>query len=413
MTAAVGIQSARVDLRVIFGEARTFTFAFSDLPAGTWAMVVTPDQQDPFTVTASTAGDVLTVTFTAEQTASLSALARWKLRDGARTWLQGQFVADRGSENGDDDADVTVTVADEPTVTVEVSNAGPMGPEGPEGPEGPAGQDGADGADGEQGPPGETPDLTDLEADVAALTSTTGDLGAQVTTLLGTAPISSDIVYGAADSTAAAALEALGAEYVIVPSAAVAPDPFVTPVGGKILATRLVGTGSAFASPTTTASGSNGLVLYVPLYLGAPFSFDTMELAINAVNAGAGAVLRLGVYADNGSGAPGTVLADGGTQSINTAGLKAFSVTQVDLPAGHYWVAAVTQSLDTGGTNPTWLATVTGTAACSDPTPGSTTGSLSKLRSTGISGAFAHNPTVAIDRSNTMVLPHVWLRRSA
>jgi len=182
----------------------------------------------------------------------------------------------------DDDETIIVEIEDEESAvsTVEILTVGPQGPpgaDGQDGPEGPPGQDGADGQvgpagaqgppgqdgidgvdgqDGAQGPPGEAPDLTDLEDDVAALVSTTESLGSQVTTLLGTAPISADIVYGAADSTAAAALETLGAEYVIVPSAAVAPDPFVTPVGGKILATRLVGTGSAFASPTTTASDS-------------------------------------------------------------------------------------------------------------------------------------------------------------
>lgn len=125
MTApVVGIQSARVDLRMVFGEARTFTFGWSDLPAGTWSLLVLPHDEDPFTITASTAGEVLTVPFTAEQTGQLDALSRWKLKDGTRTWLQGQFVADRGATDGDDDAAVTVTVADEPTVTVTVASAG-------------------------------------------------------------------------------------------------------------------------------------------------------------------------------------------------------------------------------------------------------------------------------------------------
>lgn len=64
-------------------------------------------------------------------------------------------------------------------------------------------------------------------------------------------------------------------------------------------------------------------------------TFDS--IAVEVTTPAAGSTLRLGVYADDGGGAPGALVADFGTVDAGTAGSRALSISQV-LQPGLYWV---------------------------------------------------------------------------
>lgn len=65
----------------------------------------------------------------------------------------------------------------------------------------------------------------------------------------------------------------------------------------------------------------------------------------------AGALLRLGVYADTGGAYPGQLVVDAGTISGTSATIQAITGLQAVLAAGLYWVGAVVQGAPT--TQPT------------------------------------------------------------
>lgn len=181
-------------------------------------------------------------------------------------------------------------------------------------------------------------------------------------------------------------------------------------VNDYMLLSAQTGTGAAAAAIGTTATNSNNRVLYVPFRLGARRQVASLAQAVIALNAGASAVLRLGLYADTGAGRPGAVVQDAGTASINTAGLKELTFTALVLEPGLYWAAVATQSLDTAGANPTLLMSSTGTAASTETAPAATTSMLPIFLTTGVTGAFANNPSVTIGRNNAINIPHVWMK---
>lgn len=169
-------------------------------------------------------------------------------------------------------------------------------------------------------------------------------------------------------------------------------------------------TGYSPASPSTTATNSNNTAIFVPFLVDKTIGVDQLQCHCVTPNAGASAVVRLGIYS-NTSGRPGTVLADGGTQSINAAGIKTGSFTAVTLSAGWYWAVIVAQGLDTAGTNPTFSHATNVLALAPETTPQASNTLYPRFQAT-ISGAFGNSPSVTIARAITANCPHIWIRIS-
>lgn len=91
----------------------------------------------------------------------------------------------------------------------------------------------------------------------------------------------------------------------------------------------------------TNASLGNGTLRLAPWYLSAPATIDRIGSDISSAGS-AGALLRLGIYADNGQGYPGALVLDAGTVDGTSATVSELTVSQV-LPLGLYWVGAVVQ----------------------------------------------------------------------
>lgn len=91
------------------------------------------------------------------------------------------------------------------------------------------------------------------------------------------------------------------------------------------------------------------------------------SIAIEVTTAAAGSTVRLGLYADNGTGAPGALVADFGTVDSSTTGSKVLAISRT-LQPGLYWAVAaarggapVIQGLSGGGSG-TVPQPLTGTA---------------------------------------------------
>jgi lysophospholipase L1-like esterase len=80
-------------------------------------------------------------------------------------------------------------------------------------------------------------------------------------------------------------------------------------------------------------------------------SVSLARIGVDISGAGqSGAVVRLGVYADNGQGYPGALLVDAGTVAADTTGVKEATIA-LALPPGLYWLVACVQDAPT--TQPT------------------------------------------------------------
>src|SRR4051812_39435289 len=105
--------------------------------------------------------------------------------------------------------------------------------------------------------------------------------------------------------------------------------------------------GYYFAAPggSTTGSRPNGALYAHPLFIGR--TMTVARIGVDVTTAGsAGALCRLGIYADNGWGLPGTLLLDAGVVDCTTTGVKELTITQALAP-GLYWFAAATQGAPT------------------------------------------------------------------
>jgi hypothetical protein len=91
---------------------------------------------------------------------------------------------------------------------------------------------------------------------------------------------------------------------------------------------------------TNTAGSGAGLLHATPIFIAITHTFD--QIAVNVSTAGAGAI-RLGIYNDNGSGYPSTLLAAYGTVSVGVAAQVAITISQ-QLTPGQYWLAALSET---------------------------------------------------------------------
>lgn len=109
---------------------------------------------------------------------------------------------------------------------------------------------------------------------------------------------------------------------------------------------------------TTPVAGTQDNLTTVATKLGAsPFvvtrTISIDRIAIEVTTLALATVVRLGIYNDDGSVFPGSLLLDAGTVDTSTAGLKTITISQT-LSPGLYWLAAAT-----GATSPELRAVTT------------------------------------------------------
>lgn len=94
--------------------------------------------------------------------------------------------------------------------------------------------------------------------------------------------------------------------------------------------------------PVTTAALSNGVVNYIPVYFDRATTLATIGLEVTGAGT-VGALVRLGIYADSGSGLPVRLLYDAGTIDGTSATVQTLTAGSTVVGPGVVWFAAVSQ----------------------------------------------------------------------
>ncbi len=102
-----------------------------------------------------------------------------------------------------------------------------------------------------------------------------------------------------------------------------------------------------FSSQKQSTGGSGfttGVLSVSPVYFHRAAVIDRIGLEITTASVDVGAVLRIGVYADNGNLFPGGLLLDAGTVAADSLGVKEITLSPtIYIPAGVVWVGAAWQ----------------------------------------------------------------------
>lgn len=167
-----------------------------------------------------------------------------------------------------------------------------------------------------------------------------------------------------------------------------------------------VWTSGPFATSTSAILG-NGTLRLVPWWVPRAITIVRIGAEITAVGE-AGSKLRLGIYNDNGSCFPGTLLLDAGQIAGDSATVQELTISQALAP-GLYWVGGAVQAAPTTQptvrvpnqwTPPVWMATGTSMPAANNTIIGYSQGS--------VSGALPANFTTSIGTAGTA--PRVFVR---
>jgi len=151
---------------------------------------------------------------------------------------------------------------------------------------------------------------------------------------------------------------------------------------------RAPGDGPVGANVTATV----GRALFVPFIVATSKTWDRIGCDVAVVAAATG-VVRLGIFANNANGQPGTLILDAGTIDATGTGGKAATISQLLAP-GLYWLCAVGQVAGTAQLR----ATVSGqkqTSYFSGANMFSGTEAGVALVATGVTGTLASNPTIS------------------
>lgn len=147
-------------------------------------------------------------------------------------------------------------------------------------------------------------------------------------------------------------------------------------------------------SSSATAAPPLNTMRCIALDVPYPMPIDRIGVEITSAG-GAGSVVRLGVYKDDGTGLPGALLFDAGAGIDGTStGGPAITVSQT-LPQGRVWLAYVAQV----GTVPTCRGVVIGTQGIDIGTTPSGTNAQGYQSGTSVSGALPASfgtPTSAV-----------------
>lgn len=110
------------------------------------------------------------------------------------------------------------------------------------------------------------------------------------------------------------------------------------------------GAGMYYATPglTSTATPSAGQLALAPIDINRVCVLTALVADVATVGS-AGAVLRLAIYADDGTGIfPGALVADAGTIDATIAGAATLTLaTPIPLPPGRYWIGGASQGAPT------------------------------------------------------------------
>lgn len=126
-----------------------------------------------------------------------------------------------------------------------------------------------------------------------------------------------------------------------VPDGAVTGVKLAAPLGWGKLASGLYYFASGTNSVTTSATLTNGTLRVHPFYV--PNACVLSRIGADVTSAGdSGSKYRLGIYADNGSGYPGTLVLDAGTIAGDSNTVQEITISQA-LDPGMYWIGGVVQ----------------------------------------------------------------------
>lgn len=104
--------------------------------------------------------------------------------------------------------------------------------------------------------------------------------------------------------------------------------------------------GLFYATPgvTGTATTVEGNATAYPLWVPPAAEIDQLLCEVVTTPGSAGAVIRMGVYDDDGTGYPGDLLVDGGTVAAESTGVKSVTLGSVlALPSPLVWLVGVVQ----------------------------------------------------------------------
>lgn len=113
--------------------------------------------------------------------------------------------------------------------------------------------------------------------------------------------------------------------------------------GGGGLAPGALPSGRYVTTPgsVSTMTPANNTKYAFPFTVYASTAFSAIGINVSTLQAGS--TVRLGVYADDGTGKPGNLVFDAGTVDSSSTGMKEIAITQT-LPAGTYWLCARTST---------------------------------------------------------------------
>ena len=101
------------------------------------------------------------------------------------------------------------------------------------------------------------------------------------------------------------------------------------------------------AGVTSTTTVVDARVYFIPMEVVNPCTISDIGIEVVTTPGGTGSVVRLGIYYDDGTNLPATLLADFGTVDTTTTGLKSITSLAQVLAPGLYWLAAVAQGAPT------------------------------------------------------------------
>lgn len=170
--------------------------------------------------------------------------------------------------------------------------------------------------------------------------------------------------------------------FVRVNGATVGPLQNTPTLGGLASGLYYQATPSVSLSVITTGTGTFRATPFV-----VPRAVTLSRIGLEVTVAGdVGSLVRLGIYADNGSGYPDALVLDAGTVAGDAVGVAENTISQALTP-GLYWVGAVAQNVTTTQPSIRGIATTSGATAPQMPLSTSTpaTNSLSSVGFAGLS----------------------------
>jgi hypothetical protein len=148
---------------------------------------------------------------------------------------------------------------------------------------------------------------------------------------------------------------------------------------------------------TTSATHGVGTLRLQPWFV--PNACTLAKIGAEVTSAGdSGSLVRLGIYADDGTGFPGQLVLDAGTIAGDSATVQEISIS-LSIRPGMYWIGGAVQSVSV--TQPTLRVTngptalLNAWAGTSTPSSGGSIGGVSKTSVTGALPSVYTSPSVA------------------